>query len=309
MTPETRAPDPFAHAVIARVRHRRAVLTLLFCTLLWSSGGVLIRQLDRPDGVELTFLRSLFCAIAVVALLAWRRRGNPLASVAAMGWPGLISGTMWAVMFTAFTIAVTRTTVANTLLVMSIAPFLAAVLGRIVLGVRIVRRTWLAIAAAAFGIWWMVRHGVSGEGLAGMAIATAVPVASAINIVTLRKLHARVDLMPAVLVGAVISLVAMAPFALPFAPSLHDVGIIAFLGIFQLAVPCMLMVRATRFLSSHEVALIALLEVVLAPIWAWLWAGEAMAAATIQGGLIVIVALVANEFFGTSRAAAVAKPA
>ncbi len=308
MTTETRAPDPFEHAVLARVRHRRAALTMVFSALCWSSAGVLIRQLDRADGVELTFLRSLFCAIAVIALLAWRRRGNPFAPVVAMGWPGLISGTMWAVMFTAFAIAVTRTTVANTLLVMSLAPFLAAVLGWIVLRERLIRRTWLAIAAAAFGIWWMVREGVSGDGLVGMMIATAVPFASAINIVTLRKLHTRVDLMPAVLVGAVISFVAMAPFALPFTPSPRDVAIIAFLGFFQLALPCMLMVRATRFLSPHEVALIALLEVVLGPIWAWLWAGEAMAAATIQGGLIVIIALVANEFFGTSRAAAVAGP-
>ena len=70
----------------------------------------------------------------------------------------------------------------------------------------------------------------------------------------------------------------------------------------------MLLVRATRFLSPHEVALIALLEVVLAPIWAWLFGGEAMGVATVQGGLLVIGALVANEFWGTSRAAATVGP-
>ena len=308
MTVETLAPDPFDHAVVASARHRRAVLTMAFCALCWSSAGGLVRLLERQDGIQLTFLRSLFCALAVAGLLAWRRRGNPLKPVVAMGWPGMISGLMWAIMFTTFTIAITLTTVANTLLVLSMAPFFAAVLGRIVLKERVVSRTWLAMSAAGFGIWWMVRHGISSEGYLGMAIALACPVASAINVVTLRKTHTRVDLMPAVLVGAVVSLVAMAPFALPLAPSTRDVAIIAFLGIFQLAMPCMLLVRATRFLSPHEVALIALLEVVLSPIWAWLFGGEAMSAATIQGGLLVIGALVANELFGTSRAAATVGP-
>lgn len=308
MTVETLAPDPFEHAVLASVRHRRAALTMAFCALCWSSAGGLVRLLDRQDGVQLTFLRSLFCALAVVVLLTWRRRGNPLTPVMAMGWPGLLSGLMWAIMFTAFTIAITLTTVANTLLVLSLAPFFAAVLGRIVLREQVVSRTWVAMSAAGFGIWWMVRQGISSEGYAGMAIALACPLASAVNVVTLRKIHTRIDLMPAVLVGAVISLTVMAPFALPISPSARDIAIIAFLGIFQLALPCMLLVRATRFLSPHEVALIALLEVVLAPIWAWMFGGEAMGVATVQGGLLVIGALVANEFWGTSRAAATVGP-
>ncbi|MBW6494324.1 MAG: DMT family transporter [Burkholderiaceae bacterium] len=279
-----------------------------FCALCWSTAGGLVRLLDRQNGIELTFLRSLFCALAVFALLAWRWRANPLKPVIAMGWPGLISGVMWAIMFTAFTLAITLTTVANTLLVLSLAPFFAAVLGWLVLRQQVVSRTWVAMSVAGFGIWWMVRHGISSEGYAGMTIALACPLASAVNFVTLRKIHTRIDLMPAVLVGALISLLVMAPFALPFAPSPRDVAIIAFLGVFQLALPSMLLVRATRFLSPHEVALIALLEMVLAPLWAWMFGGEVMSIATIQGGLLVVGALVANEFFGTSRAAATVGP-
>lgn len=278
--------------------HRNAALLLAFCAMCWSIAGVFTRHLERADGFEITFWRSFFCAIAMLAILAWKRRGNPLALVVAMGWPGLFSGAMWAIMFTCFMLAITRTSVANTLLVLSVAPLLAALLGRAVLGVRISPMTWMAIVLAGLGIWWMVRDGVSSDGLVGMLIAAAVPVASAVNIVTLKKLQADVDLAPAVLVGALLSCLATLPVAWPLGATGGDLAILALLGTVQLAIPCFLMIRATRSLAPHEVALIALLEVVFGPIWAWLGAGEAMPAATIQGGLVVLTALVANALFG-----------
>ena len=79
-----------------------------------------------------------------------------------------------------------------------------------------------------------------------------------------------------------------------FRSGLHDLSILALLGIVQLALPCMLMVRAAKHLAPQEMALIGLLEVVLGPIWAWLGAGETMPPATIQGGLLVLAALVLN---------------
>jgi len=274
--------------------HRRAALLLAFCALLWSIAGVITRHLEAANGFEITFWRSFFCALSVLAILGWQRRGNPFAPVREMGWPGLFSGAMWGVMFTCFMLALTRTSVANTLLVMSVAPLFAALLGRVVLGTRVSGATAIAILMAGAGIWWMVREGVSADGIAGMAIALAVPVASAVNIVTLKRLHAGVDLAPAVLVGAALCCIATAPLAWPFEASGRDLALLALLGTVQLAIPCFLMIRSVRHLAPHEVALIALLEVVLGPIWAWLGAGEAMPAATIQGGLVVLAALIGD---------------
>lgn len=290
-----------------RGAHRRAAWLLAFCALLWSSAGVLTRHLQQAEGFEITFWRSLFCVIGVAAALAVRHRGNPVAPVRAMGVAGIVSGLMWAVMFTCFMLALTRTSVANTLVTLSVAPLLTALLAWIVLGERVRAATWVAIVMAGAGIGWMVREGLSGEGLAGMAIAAAVPVASAINIVVLRRLRASVDLAPAVLTGALLSCAATLPAAWPLSATPGDIAILAVLGFFQLALPCMLMVRTTRHLAPHEVALIALLEVVLGPIWAWLGAGEAIGAATLQGGAVVLAALAGNEWLAArQRAGAVA---
>lgn len=281
-----------------RRTHRRAIALLCFCSLCWSIAGVFTRHLEQAQGFEITFWRSLFCAVGVLLALAWQQRGNPLRPVVAMGLPGLLAGAMWGVMFTCFMLAVTRTSVANTLLVTSLTPLIAAPLGWLVLREQVAPRTWLAILAALGGIWWMVRDGISAEGLSGMLIALGVPTAAAINIVLLRRMHAQVDLAPAALIGAGLSCLATLPLALPFQANLNDIAILALLGFVQLALPCMLFVRAAKHLSAQEMGLIALLEVVLGPLWAWLFAGEAMGAATVQGGLMVLAALAVNELAG-----------
>ena len=287
-----------------RSDHRRAVALLCFCAVCWSIAGVFVRRLDSAGGFEITFWRSLFCAAAVLAALGWQQGRRAFAPVRAMGIPGLISGAMWAVMFTCFPVALTLTSTANTLLVSSLSPLFSALLAWMVLGQRVRPLTWAAIGLALVGIWWMVRDGVSTEGAAGMLVALGVPLAVAINLVTLRRMHAQVDLAPAVLLGAGISCLAMLPLAWPVSASAHDLAILGFLGVVQLALPCMLMVRAAKHLAPHEMALIGLLEVLLGPIWAWLGAGEAIPAATAQGGVVVLAALAANAWWGYARAPA-----
>lgn len=279
--------------------HRRAILLMIIAPMLWSIAGVLTRHLDAARGFEITFWRSLFSGIFVaVALLVQFGAGRALATVRAVGGLGILSGMMWCVMFVCFMIALTKTTVANTLIVMSVSPLLTAFLAWIILKQRIAQRTWIAIAAAFVGILWMFVSGMSavgGQHLAGMLIAGAVPVAAAINLIAIKRAGHGVDLIPAVLLGSVFSAVLMLPFAWPMQASWHDIGILATLGFFQLGLPCMLMVRAAKHLTAPEVSLLALLEVLLGPLWAWLGAGEVPASETLVGGAVVLGALVFNE--------------
>jgi drug/metabolite transporter (DMT)-like permease len=288
-----------------RRAHRRAIGMMIVAPLLWSIAGVVTRHLS-PDlqangRFEITFWRSFFTVAALTFYyVAVRREG--LRPVFAVGRAGMVSGAMWAVMFTAFMLALTLTTTANTLLTMSVAPLLTALLAWVVLRTPIPGRTWIAIAAAMIGMAWMFLQdaggGPKGNHLRGMALAFTIPMASAINLVTLQKSRAHVDLIPAVLIGGAISALAMLPLALPFRAAPMDIFLLAVLGVFQLAIPCALLVIATRHLSAPEAALLALLEVVLGPLWTWLGANETPSASTVFGGLIVLAALIGNEALG-----------
>jgi len=274
--------------------HARAAAWMVGACLLWSTAGPVARLLDHARSSEATFWRSLFAAASMALILGFTRRRDAWATVRAAGWPGVVSGAMFATMFTCFMLAVTRTTVANALIVNSLYPVFAAVLGWLVLRAKLPAYTWVAIIAAAGGMAWMFAAGL-GPGLSGTLIAFGVPVAAAVNVVTLRKWGRKVDLAPAVLLGGLFSALVMLPFALPFAASARDLAWLAGLGMFQLAVPCVMLVVASRHLPPAEVALLTLLEVVLGPLWVWLGFGETPAAATLAGGAIVLAAVAGNE--------------
>ena len=286
--------------------HRRAIALMIVAATLWSIAGVVTRYLESTGRWEVTFWRSLFAAIFVLCAMLYTRGRGALAALRATGGYGVLSGAMWAVMFVAFMLALMTTTTANTLIVNSIAPLLTALLARAVLREPIAPRTWAAIALAIAGMLWMFGSGfAAGEPrhLAGMLIALAVPLAAAVNLVTLKHAGRSVDLIPAILLGAILSAVITLPFALPFRASAHDLALLAVLGCLQLGLPCMLMVRASPQLSAPEIALLAMLEVVLGPLWVWLGAGEAPALATLAGGALVITALLLNELVALRRTA------
>jgi drug/metabolite transporter (DMT)-like permease len=278
---------------LSRLGRGGAVALMIAAPVLWSSAGVVTRHIERALPFEQVFWRSLFAFVFVFAVLL-SQKAHPWKAVRSAGVPGLVSGLMWALMFTAFLFALSMTTTANTLVVMAVSPLLTAVFAWFFLKDPLPARTWVAASAAALGIAWMFSAQLSLH-YAGMAVAFIIPLAAAINVVTLRASAARLDLVPAVMLGGALSCLLALPFALPFSATPRDIALLAFLGFFQLGLPCMLLVLASRALLAPEIALLGLLEVVLGPLWAWLGAGEDPGRTTLVGGAVVLAALAANE--------------
>lgn len=245
----------------------------------------------------------------MLAILIARERQHWTRELRRGGWPILLSGMLWAVMFTCFSVALTLTTVANALILIAIAPLVAALMARLFLSERIAPHTWLAITVAALGCIWMVSDGLLSEDSLphshwGMLIAAAVPLASATNLILLKKNQGQIDFLPAILIGAAISSLLMLPLLFPISATGRDIAWLAALGVFQLGLPCSLIVIAARYLAPQEVAMILLLEVVFGPVWVWLGVGERPADATLWGGCLVIGALIGNELGQTRSATA-----
>jgi drug/metabolite transporter (DMT)-like permease len=277
------------------------VALMIAAPVLWSSAGVVTRHIQQAEPFEQVFWRSLFAFLFVFIVLMCQRT-NPWKAVLAAGVPGLASGLMWAIMFTAFLFALSLTTTANALVVMSVSPLLTALFARMFLRDPVPIRTLVAASVAAAGIAWMFSSDLSAH-YAGMAVAFLIPVAAAINVVVLRASAAKLDLVPAVMLGGALSCLIALPFALPFSATSRDIALLAFLGVTQLGLPCMLLVLASRSLLAPEIALLGLLEVVLGPLWVWLLAGEEPGRSTLVGGAIVLAALAANELTALRKGA------
>ncbi|HMO44627.1 MAG TPA: DMT family transporter [Rubrivivax sp.] len=291
--------------------HRRAVWLMVGVTLMWSIAGIVTRHLDGARGFELTFWRSLFNALALALMLGSMRGPAALWRTLRGGGRALwISALCWCVMYTAFMVALSLTTVANVLVTMALAPLLTALASRAALGYRLAPRTWGAIIVAGAGIAWMYGSELGGSDarhLLGTAVALCVPIAAAINWTLLQHLYRHAsgesppDMLAPVLLGACLSAALTLPLAWPLSATPHDLGLLALLGVVQLAIPCLLAVRAARVLSAPEVSLLGLLEVVFGVLWVWLGSDETPSPAVLGGGALVLGALAANEALALRR--------
>lgn len=270
-------------------------MLMIGATLCWASAGVLVRSMEITDPWEITFWRSVFMALSLGTWLWLEHGGQFAAKIRAVGLPGLMSGCLLTVMFVGFIVALTQTTVANTLIVVSSAPFFAALFGWLILRETVPLRTWLAMGAALAGIGVMFAGAVTHDRWLGVMVALIVPVGFGLNIVLLRRMRAAVDMIPAILLAGVISAVVTLPFALPFEAGARDLGLLAVMGAIQVGLGCVLMVIASRHLSAAEIGLTSIMETIFGTLSVWALIGERPSNAALLGGLMVIAALAANQ--------------
>jgi drug/metabolite transporter (DMT)-like permease len=277
---------------------RKGVLLMIGAGLCWSTGGILVRSVVLTDPWEIIFWRSVFMVIFMMGVLTLWHRAKVMEKIFEVGLPGILAGALLASTFFFFILSVTRNTVANTLVLMSVGPFFVALSGRIFLGEMVSLRTWGTISAALVGIVLMFSEGLDSGRTIGNLLALGVPVAFGLNVVILRRTHASVSMAPTVMLAGIFSIVVSFPFAWPFTPTLRDFVVLGVMGWVQLGIGCVLMVMAARYLSAAEIGLFALLETILGPVWVWLGFGERPTDMALVGGLIVISALLLNGMLG-----------
>ncbi|MEO8410534.1 MAG: DMT family transporter [Propionivibrio sp.] len=281
---------------------------MILAAFLWSIAGVVTRHLDAARSFEVTFWRSLFNALALIVGLSLMRGAGLWRDIASAGWPLWASSVCWSVQFTAFMVALTLTSVAKVLVTMALGPFVTALFAWLFLRHRLPLRTWVAIVVGGVGIAWIFgREALAGASSAGTLVALLVPLAASVNWTLLQFVaqrdaqlaaSARPDMLPAVLIGAIVSALATLPLAYPLQASSSDIGWLALLGVVQLAIPCLLLVRVSRELPAAEIALLGSIEVIFGVALTWIGAGEQPAPGTLFGGALVIGALLANEWVG-----------
>lgn len=272
---------------------------MVLVALLWSTAGVATRYLEYARTFEVTFWRALFASLSLLVILPFFQGRAVFQKIRHAGWALWGSGLCWAVMFTSYMVAFTLTTVGHVLVTLSLGPLLTALVARVAIGFQVPLRTWVAIVVAGSGMAYMFSSQMGSASLLGGLVALTIPIAAAINWTISQYAHDQghaLDLVPAVLLGAVLSTLATCVLAYPFQASRHDVMLLGLLGVFQLAIPCVLCMVCARVLHAPEISLLQLLEVIFGILLAWLGAGEEPGLPVLLGGTLVIGALVANEF-------------
>jgi drug/metabolite transporter (DMT)-like permease len=218
-----------------------------------------------------------------------------------MGVPGLLVGLCFMVASVGFITALSFASVAQTLVIMSSAPLIAAGLGRIVLGERIPLAGYVAIAGVMVGIVVMMSSELGGDGsFIGGLIALAVAVSLAGSLIIIRH-SPHIRMTPATCTGAAMAMVVSLPLAAPLSVNGHDFALLAFFGAGQLGIGLILFVTGARLIPAAQSALLGMLEPILGPAWVWIFLGERPTNATLIGGAIVVASVFANTIIMTRR--------
>jgi drug/metabolite transporter (DMT)-like permease len=281
--------------------YRAGVAMVLAAGVLWSFMGLAIRLIPEAGTWAVVFYRSLGMVPVLLIFIALRSGGRPWAVIRGAGIAGVIGGGGLIAAFLGAIYAIQTTSVANAVFLYSASPFFSALLGRIVLGERVRPATWCAIALAAVGIAVMVREGLAVGALAGDAAALTSALGFASFTVALR--WGRVgDMYPAVLLGGVftIALAAAAIWAgtgtLVLAP--RDAGIAMGMGAGLLASGMVIYTLGSRVVPASDLALFSMTEVMLGPVWVWLFLGEQATPGALTGGAILLAAIAGNALSG-----------
>jgi drug/metabolite transporter (DMT)-like permease len=284
-------------------QHRRGRTFVALAAVAWSTAGILQRELSVGIAMQLAG-RAFFAVLGLLAYIAVSERGAVVGAFRAVGRGGLAIVGLMAIASSFFIVALNYASVANILFMQALAPLLAAAMG-MVLGERVSARTWLAMGIALGGVALMV-GGPGRPSAIGLCLSFVMTTAFAATLVITR--HRRdVSMAPATCMSQVVVLAGAAPFAHPAGISGHDLGLLAALGVGQIGLGLVFLTIGGRLIPAAEVALITLLEVVLGPLWVWIFLSEQPSASTLAGGAIVLAA-VAVQALGSEEEPAVPPP-
>lgn len=277
---------------------------ILLAGAVWSIQGVLIRQLDEAGSWAVLFWRSLG---TVPVLVLWIGPSRVLPALRSVGMAGVVGGLGLVLAFGGAIVALQSTTVANAMLLFSASPFFAAVFGRVLLQEPVSLLTWGAILLALVGILVMV--GGIGQIGGGQALGTAAALISAVGFaaftVTIRWGHLA-DSLPVVLLGGIFSTVAGAAAALWSGQALSvpplEAGLAFGMGVVTLTGGMYLYTKGSQAVPAAQATLLSLVEVLLAPMWAWVFLRETLSSNTALGGAILLAAVALNAAFGLRAA-------
>ena len=289
---------------MAHVSYKIGVLLVMCAGLCWSGMGTSIRFVDNATTWQILFYRSLGMIFILLIYVFWQSKSHAIKDLKNVGLPGVTAAISLVLAFAGSIYAFQSTSIANAAFIFACAPFLTAILAWPLLKEPIRKNTWWALLLSIIGVLIMVSSGLSFSGLKGNLAALISALGFAGFTISLRwgKLN---NMTPAIILGGIFSIF-FAIFILPanqngLVVSISDAIKSIAMGIFLLGGGMVLFSIGSKVLTATNLALLSMVEVILAPVWGWLILREQAEFSTLLGGGILFFALILNAFSGARK--------
>ena len=270
-------------------------ILLLFGGFCLSWGGFVIRSFEEASVWQILLLRSFFFMMALIIFLIITYKKNTIRVLKDAGFAGLLGGFVMSLSFIAFVVAMTNTSVANVVFIISTQTMFLAIFGYFYLKEKVSLVSFISILLAMSGITIMVGDSLTSGFFFGNLVALAIPINFSILVMIIRK-NKNLDMVPAIFYSGIFSVIYGLILSESFVFTSHDILMGFFLGVPQLAFGFICITIGSRSTPSATIGLLMLSETICAPIWVLLFLNEIPPVSTLIGGFIIIIAIIIKSF-------------
>ena len=260
-----------------------------------SWGGLIIRLFETTDIWKILSIRSFFFITALIIFLVFTYKKNTITIIKNSGTPAVIAGLFLSLSFVAYIVAMSKTSVANVVFIISTQTIFLAVFGFLFLKEKITLRGFISIMLAFAGIVVMLGDSINQGTLFGNIVAFAIPINFTILVMIIRKFP-NLDMVPAIFYSGIFSGIYGLLLASNLTFSSNDILMGFLLGVPQLAFGFICVTIGTKTTKAVTVGLLMLLETIFAPIWVWIFLNEVPPISVFMGGAIIISAVILKSF-------------
>ena len=268
---------------------------LAFVAVMFITPDSLFIRLASIDTWSLVFYRGMIPFITVFIGMLLIYKLNFFSMLFNSGYHGIIYILTFSVTNITFVVSIQNTNVANTLVMIAMAPMLSAILGAIFLKEPPDKKTWIAIGITFLAAVYIFYDSLQLGNIFGDILGLITALGLAVGAVTIRSAKKK-NLVPAAVVGKMFVAIFAIFFVESYALSEKDLIIVPLMCLMCVAIPFVLVTIAPRFIPAEEVNLFFLLETIIGPLWVWMIIKEQPSIETIQGGLVIIITIAIHSF-------------
>ena len=275
-------------------------MLLAFIGIMFITPDSLLIRLANINSWNLIFYRGFIPFLTIFVGLLIIYRSNLLKKILDNGWHGIAYVVTFAVTSIVFVISIENTNVANTLVMVALAPMISAIISLIFLKESPDKKTWIAIIITTISVIYIFYDAVDSGDFLGNFLGLVCATGLAVNAVIIRSAK-KISLLPSAMIGKLV----VSLFALFFVDQItldnNDLFIIPLMCVFCIAIPFVCVTLAPRYITAAEVNLFFLLETIFGPLWVWLVIKEQPSVETITGGAIIIITIAIHSALGLKK--------
>jgi len=275
-------------------------MLIAFTAIMFITPDSLLIRLSSLNSWNLIFYRGFIPFLVVLAGLSIIYKSKLINEIINNGWHGFFYTITFTVTNIAFVISIENTNVANTLIMIALAPMLSAIISFIFLKEIPDNKTWVAIIITTFSVIYIFYDALEAGDFLGNFLGLICATGLAVGAVIIRSAK-KISLVPSAMIGKLMVALIALIFANQFKLESTDILIVPIMCVMCVAIPFVLVTLAPRYITAAEVNLFFLLETILGPIWVWLVIKEQPSLETILGGSVIIITIATHSFLALKK--------